>query len=380
MRAGGKQWVRRRALSLHQNENHPLYLFSLSGEELLAVADISRISGNDAANLLGFQRPEVKGHVEDIVEYLNGEKTIFPNSIILALSSAARFTSSRGPGVDDGLAAAGVLEIPLPVAGQPKPGWVVSGHRRLLAISKCSRRDFPIPISAFVADEVEVRRDQFQRVNNTHTLPEGLIADLLPEVSIDLSPRLAARDVPAAICDWLNRNPESPFFGLIRGSSSSSTSKGTAVVAESAIAKMIEDSLSSPSGCLFTFRNIASGETDIEGICAVLVAYWAAVRKAFPEAWGRSPQKSRLMHGAGIRIMGRLMDRIMSWVNCRDSQATEYAERELLHIAPVCRWTEGVWDELNGLPWKEVQDNPRHLRLLSNYLIRHYLKSKGTGK
>jgi len=363
-----------------QNEKHPLYLFSITGDELLAIADISRNAPDDPAKLLSYQRPEVKRHVQDIVEYLNGDNVIFPNSIVLALSSAARFTSSRGPGVDDGLAAAGVLEIPLPVGGQPKPGWVVAGHRRVLAISKCGRRDFPIPISAFVADEVELQRDQFQRVNNTHPLPQGLITELLPEVSINLSPRLAARYVPAAIRDWLNRTPTSPFFGLIRGPASNSTAKSTAGVADTAIVKMIEDSLSSPSGCLFTFRNIASGETDMDGICAVLVAYWTAVQKVFPDAWGKSPEKSRLMHGAGIRAMGRLMDRVMSWVNCRDPQATEYAQRELLHVAPVCRWTEGVWDELDDLAWNEVQNTSRHLRLLSNYLIRYYLKVKGMGQ
>ncbi len=377
MRAGGKQRIRRRALALHQNENHALYLFSLTGEELLAVADVSRISQDDVGELIGYQRPEIKRHVQEIVEYLNGDNVIFPNSIILALSSAARFTSSRGPGVDDGLAAAGVLEIPLPSDGRSKPGWVVAGHRRLLAISKCRRKDFPVPISAFVADEVEVQRDQFQRVNNTHPLPQGLISALLPEDSISLSPRLAARDVPSAICDWLNRDAVSPFFGLIGDPSRKSTGKGGTVVAETAVAKMIEHSLSSPSGCLFTFRNIASGETDIEGICALLVAYWSAVKKEFPEAWGKPPEKSRLMHGAGIRVMGRLMDRVMSWVNCRDSQATEYAQRELRHVAPVCHWTEGEWDGLDSLPWNEVQDNPRHLQVLSNYLIRYYLKAKG---
>src|SRR5258708_30302976 len=100
MRAGGKQRVRRRALWLHQDRKHPLYLFSLTGEELLAIADISRNSRDDPAKLIGYQRPEVKRHIQDIIDYLNGDNIIFPNSIILALSSAARFTSRRRPGVD----------------------------------------------------------------------------------------------------------------------------------------------------------------------------------------------------------------------------------------------------------------------------------------
>lgn len=45
--------IRRRALRLEQTPAHPLYLFSLTGDELLQLADISRISRNDAGKLLG---------------------------------------------------------------------------------------------------------------------------------------------------------------------------------------------------------------------------------------------------------------------------------------------------------------------------------------
>src|SRR5436190_17063 len=162
-----RRHLRRRALRLLQDEAHPLYVFSLTGEELLAIADISRISRDDAGKLIGYQRPEVKRHVHDIVTYLNGDQVVFPNSIILALSSAVHFVRSRGPEVDDGLAAAGILEIPLPRMGAAKPAWVVDGQQRALALSKCRRKNFPIPVNAFVADEVDSQRDQFLRVNNT---------------------------------------------------------------------------------------------------------------------------------------------------------------------------------------------------------------------
>ena len=46
-----RKFIRRRALRLEQDPAHPLYLFSLTGDELLAIADISRISGNDAGKL-----------------------------------------------------------------------------------------------------------------------------------------------------------------------------------------------------------------------------------------------------------------------------------------------------------------------------------------
>jgi DGQHR domain-containing protein len=373
-----RKHLRRRALRVLQDEAHPLYTFCLTGEELLAIADISRISRADSGKLIGYQRPEVKRHVQDIVNYLNGPQVVFPNSIILALPSDVRFVRSRGPEVDDGLAAAGILEIPLPGPGEARPAWIVDGQQRALALSKSKRKNFPIPVNAFVADELELQRDQFLRVNNTRPLPRGLITELLPEVQTTLPARLAARKLPSAICDWLNQNPASPFHKLIRRASTAGKGPGAGVVADTSVVRMIEESMTSTSGCLFPYRNIATNETDAEGICGVLVAYWTAVKRVFPAAWGKPASQSRLMHGAGIRAMGRLMDRVMAGVNGRDPRAVEIVERELRRVAPVCRWTEGHWEDLNDLAWNDVQNVPRHIRILSNLLIRTYVQSKGT--
>src|SRR5262249_23650646 len=134
------------------------------------------------------------------------------------------------------------------------------------------RANLPVPVNAFVADEVEIQRDQFLRVNNTRPLPRGLITELLPEVSTALPARLAAKKVPAAICDWLNRIQSSPLCGMIRRASSGRGAKDE-VIADTSVVQMVEESLTATSGCLFPYRNVATGETDGEGICAVLVAY-----------------------------------------------------------------------------------------------------------
>lgn len=370
--------LHRRALRIEQNANHPLYLFTLTGDELLEIADVSRISRDDAGRLIGYQRAGVKRHVEDIVEYLNQKEIVFPNSIILALSSRVKFRQSRGPSVGDGLAASGTLEIPVPNGSGAKPAWIVDGQQRALALAKCNRRGFPIPVNAFVADNVELQRDQFLRVNSSKPLPRGLITELLPEVSTMLPTNLSAKRMPSAICDWLNRDKSSPFHSLIRRASTPEDEKSKAVVADTSIVKMIEESLSSPAGCLFPYRNIATGETDFEGIGNILVTYWTGVSKVFPEAWGKPPVKSRLMHGAGIRSMGRLMDRVMPSVNFAKSNAVAQVMKELKRVAPTCRWTKGRWEELDGLRWNEIQNVPRHIHVLSNVLIRAYLRSRGT--
>lgn len=370
------QLLERRSLRLNQNQTNPLYLFSLTGKELLRIADISRISRDDGGRLIGYQRPEVKRHVQDIVTYLDSDNVIFPNSIILALSSDVRFRSSRGPKVNDGVSAAGTLEIPLPHANQRKPAWIVDGQQRAIAISKSKRQDLAVPISAFIADNVDLQRDQFLRINNTRPLPRGLLTELLPEVAAPLPTKLAARKIPAAICELLAREKRSPFYGLIRRSSMNASQRRKAVIADSSIVKMVQESLSTPSGCLFPYRNIATGETDFDGIWAVLISYWTAVERTFPDAWGKAPSKSRLMHGAGLRAMGRLMDKVMTTVvNPRSRNAVKSICSELDLIAPVTRWTRGTWEDL-GLRWNEIQNVPTHVRMLTNVLIRSYVEQQ----
>jgi DGQHR domain-containing protein len=367
-------YLERRALRLEQPGGHVLYLFTLAPAQILEVADISRVARDDGGRLIGYQRPGVQSHVRDIQAYLEGEQVVFPNSIILALDPTVRFRSSRGPHSSDGLATGGTLEIP--VGGRRKPAWIVDGQQRALALAAVPRGDLPVPVSAFVTDDVDIQRDQFIRVNNIKPLPRGLVTELLPETTLSISPRLAARKLPSALCDQLHRSMESPFHGLIRRPSAGAEERRTAVVADTSVVKMIEESLTSSSGCLFPFRNLATGETDTESIWKVLTVYWAAVRDTFPDAWGRPPTESRLMHGAGIVAMGRLMDKIMSTVNPNLEEAPARVRGELALVADVCRWTSGSWTELGGLPWNDVQNLPKHTRALSSLLIRRYVSAK----
>lgn len=377
-RKRAEETLRRRALRIDQNGEHPLYLFALTGEEILEVADISRISRDHADRLLGYQRPEVRRHIQDIVDYLNSGDILFPNAIILALSSRVRFTRSRGPQVHDDGVSAGVLSIPIAGNGQGKPAWIVDGQQRTLALSKSGRKRLPVPVSAFVADEVDLQRDQFIRVNNQRPLPRGLLTELLPEIVAPLPLKLAARKIPAALCEWLSTESRSPFYELINRASMTAQQKRKTVVSDTAVVRMIEESLTSPSGALFPFRNATTEETDFAGIGSVLVSYWQAVKETFPAAWGKPPAKSRLMHGAGIRAMGRLMDRIMGWHRPAEGNPIAYANRELARIAPICRWTCGRWDEI-GLAWNEIQNVPRHIRMLTDVLVRSYVHQRSVG-
>ena len=68
--------LRRRALRVTQASDAPLYLLSLTAREIGQIADISRVSRDDAGDLIGYQRPEVRQHIQEITDYLDGDQRL----------------------------------------------------------------------------------------------------------------------------------------------------------------------------------------------------------------------------------------------------------------------------------------------------------------
>ncbi|WP_432571583.1 DGQHR domain-containing protein DpdB [Kineococcus sp. SYSU DK005] len=368
--------IERRALRILQRADVPLYLFALAAEDIDRIADVARISRDEFGKLIGYQRPEKKQHVNQILDYLDTDGALFPNGLILALPTSVHFASSRGPGASDGLSTAGTLKIPCPASDkEPRPAWIVDGQQRSLALARTRNTRFPVPVAGFVTEDLNMQREQFLRVNTVQPLPTNLVTELLPEVPTPISPRMSARRLPSALVDMLNQDAASPFQGLIRRASTEVDKKAGAVITDNSLVVAIEESLNSPSGVLFPYRNLADGTTDTAGIRHLLLTYWTAVQRVFPEAWGRPSTQSRLMHGIGIRSMGRLMDRIMVSIDLAAPTAVDDVTHELERIAPLCHWTKGTWEDLR-VDWNVLQNTPRHISTLSNYLLRAYVQAR----
>ncbi|MBP0496264.1 DGQHR domain-containing protein [Roseomonas sp. SG15] len=343
-----------------------MYGFFIAGADLLQIAEISRVHRDGEGSLQGFQRKEIRHHVQSIVEFLDGGPVLFPNAIILALSPHAWFLESRGgkPGGDTGASVAGTLRIPLPSDGT-KAAWIVDGQQRSLALSRARNKDFPVPVVAFVSEDVSVHREQFILVNKARPLPPRLIDELLPEVRASLPKDLAPRKMPSELVNLMNSAADSPFQGLIRRASED---RPEAVVTDAALVRVIQRSLGSALGALAPYKETVTSAADPTAMYRVLVAFWDAVREAFPNAWGLPPTESRLMHSAGIEAMGTLMDRIMSRVS-PDGDLRRHAAESLARIAPHCCWTSGRWPDIER-DWNDIQAVPRDIRLLSGQLTR----------
>ncbi|HEY1615847.1 MAG TPA: DGQHR domain-containing protein DpdB [Rhizomicrobium sp.] len=258
----------------------------------------------------------------------------------------------------------GTLRIPLATNG-PKTAWIVDGQQRSLALSQARDQSFPVPVVAFVSEELSVHREQFILVNKAKPLDPRLIDELLPEVDAVFPRDLSSRKVPSELVNRLRTSPDSPFQCFIRRPSDESP---TAVVTDSALIKAIRNSINSALGSLAPYKATGDQPADVDAMYKVLVAYWGAVRNVFPEAWGRPPTESRLMHSAGIEAMSLLMDRIMSRA-APGADLDSHAREALTRIAPHCRWTGGRWQELQR-DWNEIQNIGRDIKLLSGYLAR----------
>lgn len=361
----GREYLRIRAVRTEQGGGTSVFAFFLYGADVNRIADISRIRRDDQ-ELKGFQRREIRDHVAEITAFLDSGPVLFPNAIILAMSPEVEFASARGrsPGNMCEVGDAGTLSIPVYPEGR-RAAWIVDGQQRSLALAAAKDPTIAVPVIGFVSDALATQREQFILVNKARPLPTRLINELLPEVSVLLPRDLAARQLPSALCEALNTDPSSPFFQLIKRESDAKDR--AAIVTDSALIETMKASLKTPAGALGQFKRNGDGN-DTEAMYDALVLYWSAVRDAFSDAWGKPATESRLMHSAGIRAMGTLMDTIMLRADAAPDKPA--AVRAMLkRLAPYCYWTSGTWDGL-GLDWNEIQSTPQHITKLSDHLMR----------
>ena len=359
-----------RALKTSQGDDADVYSFFAPGHTIVRIADISRLERDEEEDLKGFQRKNIKSHIKNIVEYLDQGNVLFPNAIILAFSREIQFKQARGPnpkGLTD-VASMGTLSIPIREEGN-KSAWIVDGQQRSLALAQSDNSSIPVPVIGFICEDLQTQREQFILVNKARPLPRRLINELLPETGVSLPRDLAVRKIPSEICNLLNRDPGSPFYRLIKRMSD--TDQSGAVIVDSAIIDMIKHSINNPLGALSPYKGTRNDNAEIDLMYRITCGFWSAMRDVFPDAWGKDPRESRLMHSAGIQAAGVLMDRIIARLGSYEESKSKKIKNDLVSMAPHCHWTSGTWEGL-GLEWNEIQNISRHIRGLADELVQIY--------
>ena len=222
-------------------------------------------------------------------------------------------------------------------------------------------------VTAFITDSDEEQRSQFILVNSTKPLPKGLIYELLPSTTGILPIPLQQRQFPARLLSRLNYIFRSPLYRKIQ---TPTTPDG--IIKDNSMLKMLENSLS--DGALYRFRDPATGRGDEDAILDLLMDFWSAVRDVFAEAWDKPPRRSRLVHGVGVVSLGFLMDAIFDRYSRRGIPDSQDFTADLSQLTEVCRWTSGYWQfgPHDQRKWNELQNTPRDIQLLTNYLLAEY--------
>jgi DGQHR domain-containing protein len=356
------------ALAIAQGEGRTLYQFAVDGKELDRFATVSRIRRDEESRVQGYQRTESLRHIASIRKYIESDRPMIPNGIVVAFDTRVTFTPAQTKSMV-AYSQMGEINIPLDALdlGGRLPGWIVDGQQRTAAIRDAAVDEFPIPVTAFITDSQSEQREQFILVNSTKPLPKSLIYELLPGTDGLLPPALARRKISAQLLEELNRDPRSPFHWRVQ-----TPTNPDGVIKDNSILRMLDNSII--EGYLYRFRDPNDGSGDLESMAEVVNAFWNAVEFVFPTAWNAVPRKSRLVHGAGIVSMGFLMD-VMAY-NLEDTGKLDINGfiGELTKIENQCFWTEGEWELAEGVlrKWNDFQNTSKDLRILSNHLLGLY--------
>jgi DGQHR domain-containing protein len=335
------------AIRARQSSSHDVLSFSAKASDILTFASIERINRDASGNLLGFQRPQILNHINEIRDYLAGDDAVLPNPIVVAFTNSVKVTD----------VSSSVVELEIDISDGP-PGLVVDGQQRLTALSGLPDKDFEAFVSVLVCQNENELRKQFILINNTKPLPQSLIYELLPTVD-GLPDRMSSRALAAKFTEALNYQEGSSLKGEIK-----QHTNPDGFVKDTSIQKIFLNSFSD-GVCRDLIR-----QPDGEESCVTLVSeFFAATKSLFPDAWyGRTPQTSRLVHGAGIVSMGYVME----YLHARDKASTkEEFERGIEPLIPYTAWTSGEWqfgDETR--PWNAIQNLHRDIQMLASYLTR----------
>lgn len=342
-----KKTLRFEALTAQQGPNRHVAMIRATAAQIHQIATIERLGRGEDGTLVGFQRPQVAGHIREIREYLEQTSAVLPNALVLAFVGSARLIEASG----------GKATLEVDISGDA-PGYVVDGQQRLTALTATGRDDFEVFASCLICNDLDELRRQFILINNTKPLAKSLIYELLPTVN-QLPERLTSRALASAITEQLNFNESSSLHRKIK-----MQTNPAGLIKDTVMQKAIMNSES--AGAV----QIIMIDSDGAGAAAAMISnFYEAVQSVFPDEWhGHKAATSRLLHGAGIIAMGYVMDEIYAR---KHSSSVEAFVDGLKPLVGRTAWTQGQWrfSSDDVVPWDHIENTPRQMLQLASHLV-----------
>lgn len=353
------------ALRIIQPSGRHVYAFATIAGIVLKIADIQRIGRGEHEQLIGYQRPELAGHISEIRRYIEESDAVLPNTIVIAFDDSVQFIPLTPSDVDT-TSEYGILQVPDYDEDTKRPGFIVDGQQRLAAIASCCHTDFPVFVTAMIAPSIKEQRKQFVLVNRTKPLPQEMVFELLPEIDGVLPQHLSRQRLAAKITSCLNLQQDSYLYHKIK-----TPTCPAGYIKDNSIRRLVLNSLS--DGILFMLLQQEKEEARfVDAAVALVSTFWEGVSITFGEACDLPPNRSRLTHGVGIISLGYVMDHIFTTYPQWDGWTAETIATALEPLSKYCAWTDGFW-VFNGSTkrrWNELQNIDRDIRLLTNHFRR----------
>lgn len=335
------------AMESRDQSGNRRYQLALDGRLVRSVAKVHRLS---ALTGEGNQRAEIRRHVERIAEGIS-EGNQVPNAILVTINNSMCVIDPE-PGDDPPSSfivirgISDLVEVPHPLVGSEavqrlrsveidfpfrsaafddeKAALLVDGQQRTAALSMVPIDKVPsvtLSIIAFVTDPDEAKK-VFQVANTTEKITTEFSRALLASMDKETPGYLRDEQIKAQACRIIGlESINSPFKGLIRyPDPGGGLRNARQVVAYNSIFQVV--SRFSDSGLDI--------ESSPQKLAKVVERCFTVISEIWPEAWGKRPSDSRLMHGAGLRSMAALCADLLV-AQCRNGATPD---------------SEGTWDSL----------------------------------
>ncbi|MCG9751340.1 DGQHR domain-containing protein [Vibrio brasiliensis] len=357
------------ALKVEQGSEVGLFMTTMNLAEIESICTISRVFRAEDNSLQGYQRAEIRRHIDNIAAYIDSDNAVIPNSIIMCVKSSTKVRINSN----------GSHELQIP--REPNSAVLVDGQQRVAALKQSERANFYYPVCLLLSDDDAFERQQFLLINSAKPLPRSLIYELLPHANGVFNDELTRKRLPSLITQLMNFEPGSSLKGMIK-----LTTNPEGLIADNSMMKMIDNSLR--EGALYDLCELTDGiysATHCDEAVKLLSIYFNAVREVFYDDWGKKPKDSRLFHGVGIAALGQLFDEIYYsfQANNRNDVFFEFCVKQLFQMKPYCSWSDGYWDfgigpdgEKIVRKWNQLQNLSQDISMVTQHLITIYDKLK----
>jgi len=311
-------------------------------------------------NRKGYQRPLTPSRLRQVSTYLREEEGVLPTSLLLCIRQPDH-ASFEAAGIESGGGEPGVLTIPPGV-----PLWLVDGQHRLSGLERALTKDkakwladYPLPVTIVEGIDAYEEMRYFHVIN---TRQKGVPTDVVDRHLLTMREAEGAalleregernylRARATKLCDLLNSDPASPWYGTIitpgekRRPHHLMRQHGMV----SSLDPVVRDSF---------VKRLTDEEAG-----RVLLNYWSAARERWQSAF-EEPQEYVIQKPLGAGALHQVLPDVLEI--CRG--ADDFSQEKIADVFAEIGRSAGFWHSERG-HYMVRQSGARYVKALAEYL------------